>query len=354
MQNAQNGCMQNEDINKETPCDSISLGASDVSQNVRHNSSGEQSQTGDCRRVLQPEWPTIILAIGCYGAWASVLACYDVLGPWLSTAVMTLLLVLHSSMQHEIIHGHPFAKRWANTLLGCPPLGLFVPFERFRDLHLKHHQDHVLTDPYDDPESNYLSRGGWDKLPPAVRILLRINNTLVGRMLIGPLVGLVHFYREDLRGLQEGRPELWRAYAVHCIGLAIVGLLFWTISPMPWWLYMVSAYLTMSVLKIRTFLEHRAHEIVEHRTAIVEDRGLLAFLFLNNNLHALHHQKPWLPWYDLPQQYRVNRTAILHANGAYVFSSYWFVIRRYFFRPKDPVCHPLLPIPAASQKRAEM
>lgn len=263
--------------------------------------SKEQSRAEECRRILQPEWPTIALALSCYGSWVFILTCYDVLGPWLSAAMMTFLLVLHSSLQHEIIHGHPFAKRWANTLLGCPPLGLFVPFERFRDLHLLHHQDQALTDPYDDPESNYLGTGDWDRLLPALRILLRVNNTLFGRMLVGPMVSLIRLYRSDLRGLLQGRSELWRGYTLHCIGLVVVGLLLWTVSPMPWWLYAVSAYMTMSILKIRTFLEHRANEIVAHRTAIVEGRGLLAFLFLNNNLHALHHEAPWLPWYDLPR-----------------------------------------------------
>jgi fatty acid desaturase len=36
------------------------------------------------------------------------------------------------------------------------PIGLVWPFRRFKALHLRHHADERLTDPFDDPESYYL------------------------------------------------------------------------------------------------------------------------------------------------------------------------------------------------------
>ena len=53
------------------------------------------------------------------------------------------------------------------------------------------------------------------------------------------------------------------------------------VSEMPFWAYLLSAYLGLSLLKIRTFLEHQAHEKARGRTVIIEDRGPLALLFLN-------------------------------------------------------------------------
>ena len=96
----------------------------------------------------------------------------------------------------------------------------------------------------------------------------------------------------------------------------------------------------MSLLKIRTFLEHCANTDVAHRTVIVEGRGLLSLLFLNNNLHAVHHAQPGLPWYRLPGVYRQWRSEILTRNNHYVYTSYGAVISRHLFRAKDPVVHP--------------
>ena len=125
-------------------------------------------------------------------------------------------------------------------------------------------------------------------------------------------------------------------YLAIVIGLVLV-------SPMPVWGYVISAYIGLSILKIRTFLEHRAHEKSRARTVIIEDRGPLALMFLNNNLHVVHHMNPTAPWYKLPALYRVGRARYLASNETYVFRSYAEVFRRYFFVAKDPVPHPLWP-----------
>jgi len=75
------------------------------------------------------------------------------LSPIIIVPLLALVITLHSSLQHEVIHGHP--TKWAvvNALLVWPAIGLFIPYARFRDSHLAHHQDARLTDPYDDPET---------------------------------------------------------------------------------------------------------------------------------------------------------------------------------------------------------
>lgn len=318
----------------------------ELDRNPAHQGRSPQAADlqGQCSSETLPlEWPTILVAVVCYAGWLVVLAGYEVIGPWLTGVLLTLLLTLHSSLQHEIIHGHPFRSRRANTMLGCVPLGLLIPFERFRDLHLMHHRDHLLTDPYDDPESNYVCPADWGQMALPVRCVLRFNNTLLGRMMVGPAISLARFYRQDFVDLWTGQTGLRRTYALHGIGLIGVGATVLAISSIPWWLYLVSAYVAMSVLKIRTFLEHRANETVAHRTVIVEDRGLLSLLFLNNNFHAVHHARPGLPWYQLPRHYRAHRSRFVSGNDGYVYASYATVIFRYLLRIKDPVPHPLLP-----------
>jgi fatty acid desaturase len=114
-------------------------------------------------------------------------------------------------------------------------------------------------------------------------------------------------------------------------------------APMPLWAYLLAVWLGIALLKIRTFLEHRAHEKASGRTVIIEDRGPLALLFLNNNLHVVHHMHPEVPWYRLPALYAARRDHYLRRNGGYVYPSYGQIFRDYLWRAKDPVPHPLWP-----------
>ena len=114
------------------------------------------------------------------------------------------------------------------------------------------------------------------------------------------------------------------------------------LSPMPVWAYLAACYLGLSLLKIRTFLEHQAHERAPGRTVVIEDRGPLALLFLNNNLHVVHHAHPQVPWYRLWGTYDANRGRYLGMNGGYRYRSYAEVFRLHLLRAKDPVAHPHL------------
>lgn len=286
------------------------------------------------------EWGTLMLILSCYGCWLAVL--WLLPGLSLTTAVLALgwLVALHSSLSHEALHGHPFRRRWLNEALMFLPLGLMVPYRRFRDTHLAHHRDERLTDPYDDPESNFLDPQVWDALPRGARWLLRLNNTLLGRMLIGPLIGQAYFMIGDWRLLRAGNRQLLWDWALHVLGVAVVIGLIW-LSPLPLWAALLGIYLGQALLKIRTFLEHRADASVHGRCVVIEDRGPLAWLFLHNNLHVVHHLHPAVPWHALPRLYRNRRQGFLAANGGYVYRSYGQVFRAYLLRAKDPVPHPL-------------
>lgn len=290
---------------------------------------------------MRVEWPTLALIVVAYALWAAGLFWLSLW--WMPLAFLAVLtgIVLNSSLQHEVLHGHPFPGHAnAGAALVYPALNLCVPYERFRDTHLKHHLDSNLTDPYDDPESNYLDPGVWQGLNAPLRALLRANNTLFGRILLGPAISQVVFMAGDLRAIRDGERVVLRAWAGHLVS-AVVILWLVSLSPMPVWLYLIAAYLGLGVLKIRTFLEHQAHEKVRGRTVVIEDRGPLAFLFLNNNFHVVHHMHPRLPWYRLPGLYFANREKYLSRNDGYRFRNYAEVFRAFFWRAKDPVPHPL-------------
>lgn len=283
------------------------------------------------------EWPTLALLLGCYAVWGLAITWM-----WLPLGIVmaALTIALHSSLQHEIIHGHPFRSSFWNAVLVFPALTVVIPYLRFRDTHLEHHRDENLTDPYDDPESNYLDAGVWEGLPRWVQLVLRVNNTLAGRLLIGPVVSQVAFMAADARAIRAGNRAVLRGWLWHIPAAALVlALVHW--AAMPLWAYALAAYAAIAILKIRTFLEHQAHERVRGRTVIIEDRGLLAFLFLNNNLHVVHHMHPLVPWYRLWRLYDGNRARYLSRNEGYRYASYLEVFRRYLFKAKDPVPHPL-------------
>ena len=291
----------------------------------------------------RPEWPTLGLILANYLVWAAATIHADVLTLWIAIPLVALTLTLHSSLQHEVTHGHPLANRRLSEALVYPPIGLLVPYPRFRDLHLAHHQDANLTDPYDDPETNYLDPAVWARLPGAVRRVLLFNNTLLGRIVIGPLVGTLAFVAGDWRAAKAGDVAVIRAWTIHAA--LLVGVAVFVLQPgaMPVWAYLAAAYLAMSILKIRTFLEHQAHERVMGRSVIIEDRGPLAFLFLNNNLHAVHHAYPGVAWYRLPALFAARRSEFLRRNVGYRYASYAEILRRHLLRRKDPVPHPEWP-----------
>ncbi len=288
-----------------------------------------------------PEWPTLILIAAVTSLWILLTVFAGSLGLWIAVPGLALCLTLHSSLQHEIMHGHPLPSRRVSEALVYPPLGLAVPYPRFRDLHLSHHRDASLTDPYDDPESNYLDPAVWSGLTVPLRWLFSVNNTLIGRMALGPLIGLLQFYRGEYRAIRGGNPAVLSAWVWHIVGC--LGVLAWlsTVGTIPIAAYLGGAYLAMSILKIRTFLEHQAHERALGRSVIIEDRGILAFLFLNNNFHAVHHAHPQLAWYRLPSWYSARRSEYLQRNLGYRYPNYAAVLRTYLLRRKDPVAHPL-------------
>lgn len=289
-----------------------------------------------------PEWPTVALVVGCYLAWG--LSTTVVAGVWLPLAfgIVTLCTALFSSLQHEVLHGHPFASQRLNEALVFPAFGLLIPYVRFRDLHLAHHIDVNLTDPYDDPESNYLTARDWGRQCLIRRAILRFNNILLGRLLIGVALGQFYFMRADIAAVRAKQPGVLRAWGLH--GLGLIPVLLWvaTVSQMPVWMFLLAVYCGNAVIKIRTFLEHQAHEMPRGRTAIVEDRGLFSFLFLNNNFHVVHHMHPQLAWYDLPRLYAQNRGRFLAYNHGYKYRSYGQVMRMYLLRSKDAVQHPFM------------
>lgn len=300
------------------------------------------SERAPRRRAARIEWRTVGLIIGCYGVWAATgLFVWPDL-PVLALLILSLTVAMQSSLMHEASHGHPTRKALANELFVGLPTGLIYPFRRFKKLHLQHHADENLTDPFDDPESYYRSLWQHRDLPAWLRGLLSVNNTMVGRFVLGPVLANVAFLATDLKLIAKGDKAVQRAWLHHAIGLAVVVPVIHFAFDMPIWLYvLVPVWLGQSFIAIRTFAEHQWSERPDGRTVIIE-RSPLALLFLNNNLHLVHHKNPTVAWYDLPALYRARRDEWRKMNGGYVFPNYLALLKAYAFTAKEPVIHPFL------------
>jgi fatty acid desaturase len=288
------------------------------------------------------EWPTVAMLVACSCGWLAATWFFAPLGSWLLVVLVAPLVTLHSSLQHEALHGHPTRSARLNEAMVFLPLGLLFPYRRFKALHLRHHNDQSLTDPYDDPESFYMAAGDWERLPRWIQKILDFNNTFFGRFTIGPLVMVVGFVASEVRLIQCGDRRVLRAWAYHVLGVALVFAWIIFVCAIPVWLYVAAAYLGLSILTVRTFAEHQAHQSHAGRSVIVEGSPVFSLLFLNNNLHYVHHQHPRVAWYDLPALYRSRRDEFLAANESYSFRGYGEMFRRYLFRTKSPVPHPIL------------
>ncbi len=250
------------------------------------------------------EIPTLLLIVATYAGWLAATRLYLRWPLWVLAPLITVIITLHSSVQHEIVHGHP--TRW--------------------------------------------------------RRLNRLQQTLAGRVLIGSFWRIGMFLRDELLALRhreqrplvrnaQNIPKVWLEHLLWC-----VPVIAWLklVCGMPLWLYFVAMVVPANgLLLIRSFAEHCARPGVRERVAIVENSWLLGPLYLFNNLHALHHEAPGIPWYRYNAHYRQVRERLIAENGGLVYSTYFEVARRYLFRPHDAPVHPTNRVPAGLAERRD-
>lgn len=287
------------------------------------------------------EWPTIGLIAATYVVVIGLVWFHASLPWWIILPFGAYFAALHTSLQHEVLHGHPTRNRLLNEAMVFPTLTMWLPYARYRQTHLMHHNDSNLTDPRLDPESYYMLPEQWSQVTGMRHWLYSFNHTLAGRMLIGPAVGIARFWWSEFLEIKNGNREILTAWL--WFGLA-AGLTIWfvtAVAGMPLWQYvLLIAYPGISLALVRSYCEHQAVENVDHRTIIVEAAPFWSLLFLNNNLHAAHHEKPGLAWYKLPAYYRAERQRLTAKNNGYVVKGYGAIFSRFFFKAKEPIAYP--------------
>ncbi len=274
----------------------------------------------------------MLVGVAHWAAFAALLVWHDAL-PWpLVVVAFGVLAAWYLSFQHEVIHGHPTPWSWLNRAVAAPPLSLWLPFGVYEETHLDHHRVE-LTVPGVDPESFYVSEEQWRSASAPRRWLLRANRTLVGRLLVGPLIGppalVVHQLRRTAR-----EPEQRRVWATHAMAATAVGAVVFGVAGVPAWQYLVGyCWMGMSLTYVRSFVEHLTVPEPATRAAMVRTGWFFSLLFLNNNLHHTHHALPGAPWYRLPRLSEEMGADGAAAEGAGLYHGYREVIRRYALHP---------------------
>ena len=286
------------------------------------------------------EGPTLVVAATIYGAFGLLLWFHAALPWWVLAPAGGYVVQWHFSLQHEAIHSWRTLPHWLRTAIVWPPIGLWFPFELYRKSHSIHHRNTYLTYPGEDTETLYHKEAAWRRYPAAWRRVLLVNQTFLGRLVLGPLIRPPRLWLIELRRLWRGDTAHAWIWARHFAGLAALVALLETLG-VPLWRYLLEfAYPGIMYGMMRSFIEHRWDERPSRRIAVVESNPVFGLLFLWNNLHAVHHSFPTLSWYRLPRIWREHRSRIIEHNGGYLFAGYGEIARRWLLRPVFVPIHP--------------
>lgn len=287
------------------------------------------------------EWPTVLVLIGFGLTYLAVVLFHSSI-PWpLQLLVLVPLGGLWMSLGHELLHGHPTRWDWVNTAIGSIPLAFWIPFSRYKTLHVKHHLSD-LTDPDDDPESFYVRPPVWQQAGRVRRSWFLVLRTLAGRLTLGVPRGIIRFWVREAKACRD--PRIAVQWLVHLALAGVFGWWLFGVVGMNPWVYVFGFVLGGSACtQLRSFLEHCA-VASGTRSAVVKAGPLMSFLFLNNNLHHTHHALPNLEWYRIPAQHRLLGSDELAEQGAGLYrGGYLEVVRLHLFTPFCQPDHPLSP-----------
>lgn len=285
------------------------------------------------------EWPTVALVVAFFASFAALIG-WQRSVPWpIEIIAFTYLGGLWMSIGHELLHGHPTRWNWLNTAIGFIPLSFWLPFLRYKTMHIRHHRSD-LTFPEDDPESFYVSPELWQTSSTVRRAYFLFLRTIPGRLTFGVPRGIVRFWRREMRLF---RPDaVGKPWAAHIVGCVVLGWLLFGVLDVSPWTYVIGFCLGgAACTQLRSFVEHAA--VMEGtRSAVVKAGPAMSLLYLNNNLHHTHHDQPDVPWYLLPALHREVDGDAAAVQGAGLYGGgYLEVCRKFFFQPFCQPDHPL-------------
>ena len=280
------------------------------------------------------EWRTLGVIVAVYAGVIAIVMNHEALTPWLVIPLLGVLGAWHLSMQHEMLHGHPFNRQWMNDFVGSIPVTLWIPYLSFKRDHLEHHVSD-LTHPGLDNESYYVSPEAWAKAGKLKRAAFWANRTILFRMFVWVFVSTTTYLWSKVRLMARGDRSTWVEVLIHSLGVVVVVYFVRSVAHMPLWQFALGTTYGGRILNaIRPFPEHRYVAGTETRTAMIMAGPVMSLLMLNNNLHIAHHAEPHVSWYEVPKlSRRVNAVERAREAGLLYEGGYAEVFRKFSFKP---------------------
>jgi fatty acid desaturase len=282
------------------------------------------------------DWRTLVIAVLVYGGWLATVFLHKQMPWWATFALLTWFGAWHLSLQHELVHGHPFRNSKLNAALASLSLTMWVPFLSFKRDHISHHNT-TLTHPKLDTESYYSMPEQWQHSGRFLRSIYWANRTIAFRLTIWSVFSTVQYFFADawraIRNVDNARS----AWVLHIPGLIAVTYIVNNLAGMSMIEYLIGGvFASHSLNMMRSFAEHKTIGDESTRTAIIDAGRVMSLLMLNNNLHIAHHDEPSAPWYKVPEvAERLNAFERAQKIDALYKGGYGELLRRFTFKPYD-------------------
>ena len=233
-------------------------------------------------------WGPAVVAAGI-GVWANEMAVWVVV--WL---VVAWAFVGNAAIVHEAVHGHLFAARRWNSVVGTvAALTILASFATYRCYHLEHH-----------------ARTARDGDPERTPLNFSTRRLYVAVMTLGGL--LVLFENTAYTVVTTfGTPPSWvrtprQRRAIRRNALVLLAVLGGIVTGMvldPWvtmnvWLipYVIGVFGFLPVLLVPEHYGATGQGDVLDNTRSVRSNALVRWAYWNNNFHAAHHLVPAVPY----------------------------------------------------------
>ncbi len=282
------------------------------------------------------DWRTLIIAALVYIGWFASVFTHRQLPWWATFALLTWFGAWHLSLQHELVHGHPFRNPKLNAALASLSVTMWVPFLSFKRDHISHHNT-TLTHPELDTESYYAMPESWQNSGRVLRSIYWANRTLAFRLTVWSVFSAVHYFVADAWRAIRNVGNARSAWLLHLPALVAIVLIVNNLAGMSMFEYLIGGVFgSHSLNMMRSFAEHKTLGDESTRTAMIDAGWLMSILMLNNNLHIAHHDEPSTPWYLVPETAERTKAFERAAKIDSLYKGgYGEIIRRFTFKPYD-------------------
>jgi fatty acid desaturase len=213
------------------------------------------------------------------------------------------------SLMHEAAHRtlHPNAA-WNNFLGRWLCCMFIIPFTFFRHCHLKHHKknrtDDEMWDLYYKHQNKWLRYGNLYAMMIGLGYLALWLSVILFAIAPALIYSPLFKKHKEIRGFLEGSDEIHKirteqleSISVIIFQILVLWLLNWDFSS---WLilYLVHGFVWSS----QNYVNHAfsPRHIIEGAHNL-KMPGLIKIIYLNFNIHLIHHRHPQIPWIYLPR-----------------------------------------------------